>query len=150
MFYALWIPVLFTRRVNEDKEWTLLCPKEAYDHETGKGLMDMWDEESKRMYLRLKFEKKGRKTVKAQQLWFNVLESQMETTGNPYMRYKDHCNRNSNQMNLGSSGCGACSACGNCGAGCGARDSCSSSGDDNKACRTCAAGSAGCGACSPV
>merc|ERR1712137_1419743 len=100
LFYALWIPDLFMRRVKEDKEWTLFCPNEAYDTETGKGLMDVWGLEFESMYTRLEDEKKGRKTVKAQQLWFRILESQMET-GTPYMLYKDHANRKSNQQNLG-------------------------------------------------
>merc|ERR1711957_374055 len=100
LFYALWIPDLFMRRVKEDKEWTLFCPNEAYDKETGKGLMDVWGEEFEQMYTKLEAAGKGRKTVKAQQLWFRILESQMET-GTPYMLYKDHANRKSNQQNLG-------------------------------------------------
>merc|ERR1712242_480225 len=99
LFYALWIPDLFMRRVKEDQDWTLFCPNEAYD-ESGNGLMDVWGEEFDKMYLRLESEQKGRKTVKAQQLWFRILESQMET-GTPYMLYKDHANRKSNQQNLG-------------------------------------------------
>merc|ERR1712238_147876 len=104
LFYALWIPDLFMRRVKEDKEWTLFCPNEAYGKETGKGLMDVWGDDFESMYLRLEAEKKGRKTVKAQQLWFRILESQMET-GTPYMLYKDHANRKSNQQNLGTIHC---------------------------------------------
>merc|ERR1712194_173524 len=104
LFYALWIPDLFMRRVKEDKEWTLFCPNEAYDVEMGKGLMDVWGDEFEQLYTRLEGEGKGRKTVKAQQLWFRVLESQMET-GTPYMLYKDHANRKSNQMNLGTIHC---------------------------------------------
>merc|ERR1712051_92551 len=104
LFYALWIPDLFMRRVKEDKEWTLFCPNEAYDVETGKGLIDVWGGEFEEMYTRLEKEKKGRKTVKAQQLWFRILESQMET-GTPYMLYKDHANRKSNQQNLGTIHC---------------------------------------------
>merc|ERR1712050_636736 len=104
LFYALWIPDLFMRRVKEDKEWTLFCPNEAYDEETGKGLMDVYGEEFEKMYVRLESEKKGRKVVKAQQLWFRILESQMET-GTPYMLYKDHANRKSNQQNLGTIHC---------------------------------------------
>merc|ERR1712238_37155 len=104
LFYALWIPDLFMRRVKEDKEWTLFCPNEAYDKETGKGLMDVWGEDFEALYTRLEAEKKGRKTVKAQQLWFRILESQMET-GTPYMLYKDHANRKSNQQNLGTIHC---------------------------------------------
>merc|ERR1712087_217976 len=92
------------QRVKEDKDWTLFCPNEAYDKESGKGLMDVWGEEFERMYLKLESEKKGRKSVKAQQLWFRVLESQMET-GTPYMLYKDHANRKSNQQNLGTIHC---------------------------------------------
>merc|ERR1712084_27710 len=104
LFYALWIPDLFMRRVKEDKEWTLFCPNEAYDEETGKGLMDVFGEDFEKMYLKLEAERKGMKTVKAQQLWFRVLESQMET-GTPYMLYKDHANRKSNQQNLGTIHC---------------------------------------------
>merc|ERR1719327_2629461 len=81
-------------------DWTLFCPNEAYDVETGKGLIDLWGEEFEALYTKLEAEGKGRKTVKAQQLWFRVLESQMET-GTPYMLYKDHCNRKSSQQNLG-------------------------------------------------
>jgi len=104
LFYGLWIPDLFMRRVKEDKEWTLFCPNEAYDQASGKGLMDVWGEEFDTMYTKLESESKGRKTVKAQQLWFRILESQMET-GTPYMLYKDHANRKSNQQNLGTIHC---------------------------------------------
>jgi len=104
LFYALWIPDLFMRRVKEDTEWTLFCPNEAYDSESGKGLMDVWGKEFEDMYTRLESEKKGRKTIKAQQLWFRILESQMET-GTPYMLYKDHANSKSNQQNLGTIHC---------------------------------------------
>jgi ribonucleoside-diphosphate reductase alpha subunit len=100
LFYGLWIPDLFMRRVKDNGDWTLFCPNEAFDSETGKGLMDVWGVEFDTMYLRLETEKKGRKTVKAQQLWFRILEAQMET-GTPYMLYKDHANRKSNQQNLG-------------------------------------------------
>merc|ERR1712084_69536 len=104
LFYALWIPDLFMRRVKEDKEWTLFCPNEAYDKDSGRGLIDVWGEDFEKMYMRFEEEKKGMKTVKAQQLWFRVLESQMET-GTPYMLYKDHANRKSNQQNLGTIHC---------------------------------------------
>merc|ERR1712013_120637 len=104
LFYALWIPDLFMKRVKEDGEWTLFCPNEAYDQESNKGLMDVWGEEFESMYTRLEAEKKGRKSVKAQQLWFRILESQMET-GTPYMLYKDAANRKSNQQNLGTIHC---------------------------------------------
>jgi len=104
LFYALWIPDLFMRRVKEDKEWTLFCPNEAFDETTGKGLMDVWGDEFEALYTRFEAEGKGRQTVKAQQLWFRILESQMET-GTPYMLYKDHANRKSNQQNLGTIHC---------------------------------------------
>jgi len=104
LFYGLWIPDLFMRRVKEDGEWTLFCPNEAYDQETGKGLIDVWGDDFDAMYVGLEKEQKGRKTVKAQQLWFRILESQMET-GTPYMLYKDQANRKSNQQNLGTIHC---------------------------------------------
>jgi ribonucleoside-diphosphate reductase alpha chain len=104
LFYALWVPDLFMRRVKENAEWTLFCPNEAFDAESGKGLMDMWGEEFERVYVELEKAGKGRKTVNAQQLWFRILESQMET-GTPYMLYKDHANRKSNQQNLGTIHC---------------------------------------------
>jgi len=104
LFYALWIPDLFMRRVRDAGEWTLFCPNEAYDMESGKGLMDVWGEEFEQMYERLEASGRGRKTVKAQQLWFRILESQMET-GTPYMLYKDSANRKSNQKNLGTIHC---------------------------------------------
>merc|ERR1712190_328938 len=100
LFYALWIPDLFMQRVKRNEDWTLFCPNEAFDEETGKGLMDVWGEEFESMYTRLESEGKGRRTVKAQQLWFRVLEAQMET-GTPYMLYKDAANGKSNQQNLG-------------------------------------------------
>merc|ERR1712217_961491 len=100
LVYALWIPDLFMRRVKENGNWTLFCPNEAFDAETGKGLIDVWGEEFEKMYTKLEDAGKGRKTVSAQQLWFRVLESQMET-GTPYMLYKDSANRKSNQQNLG-------------------------------------------------
>merc|ERR1711865_122985 len=104
LFYAMWIPDLFMKRVKEDGDWTLFCPNEAYDKESSKGLMDVWGDEFETMYTRLEKEEKGKKTVKAQQLWFRILESQMET-GTPYMLYKDACNRKSNQQNLGTIHC---------------------------------------------
>merc|ERR1712100_774500 len=104
LFYAMWVPDLFMRRVKENGDWTLFCPNEAYDKESGKGLMDVWGEEFEKMYTELETANKGRKTVKAQQLWFRILESQMET-GTPYMLYKDAANRKSNQQNLGTIHC---------------------------------------------
>merc|ERR1712194_714262 len=99
LFYGLWIPDLFMKRVKENGDWTLFCPNVAYDKDTGKGLVDVWGEEFERMYTRFESEGVG-KTVKAQRLWFRILESQMET-GTPYMLYKDHANGKSNQQNLG-------------------------------------------------
>merc|ERR1719316_1408814 len=100
LFYAMWIPDLFMRRVQEGGNWTLFCPNATMDIETGKTLQDMWGEEFEATYERLEQDGKGRQTIKAQQLWFKVLEAQMET-GTPYMLYKDACNRKSNQQNLG-------------------------------------------------
>jgi len=104
LFYALWIPDLFMKRVKENGDWTLFCPNEAYDVETGKGLMDLWGEKFEELYTRMEAEGRGRKTVKAQHLWFRILESQMET-GTPYMLYKDAANSKSNQQNLGTIHC---------------------------------------------
>merc|ERR1719327_449234 len=104
LFYGLWVPDLFMQRVMDNGDWTLFRPNEAFDRETGKGLPDVWGEEFERMYMRFEQEGIQRKTVKAQHLWFRILESQMET-GTPYMLYKDHCNRKSNQQNLGTINC---------------------------------------------
>merc|ERR1719183_2949750 len=98
LFYGLWIPDLFMERVKEDKEWTFFCPHEA------PGLQDVYGDEFRRLYEQYEKDGRGRKTVKAQQLWFKVLESQMET-GTPYMLYKDACNKKSNQQNLGTINC---------------------------------------------
>jgi len=100
LFYALWIPDLFMKRVEQNADWTLFCPNEAYDPDTEKSLHDVWGAQFDEMYLRLEKENKGKRTIKAQQLWFKILEAQMET-GTPYMLYKDHCNGKSNQQNLG-------------------------------------------------
>ena len=94
LFYAMWIPDLFMKRVEENGEWTLMCPNEC------PGLADKHSEEFEALYTKYESEGKGRKTVKAQDLWFKILESQIET-GTPYMLYKDHANRKSNQKNLG-------------------------------------------------
>lgn len=104
LFYGLWIPDLFMQRVKDNADWTLFCPNEAFDRETGKGLMDVWGDEFEAMYTRFEAEGLGRKTLKAQHLWFRILESQMET-GTPYMLYKDQANRKSNQQNLGTIHC---------------------------------------------
>lgn len=94
LFYALWIPDLFMERVENNEDWTLLCPNEC------PGLSDVYGDEFKRLYEKYEREGKGRRTVKAQDLWFEVLESQIET-GTPYMLYKDAANKKSNQKNLG-------------------------------------------------
>ncbi|WP_037350858.1 ribonucleoside-diphosphate reductase subunit alpha [Saprospira grandis] len=94
LFYALWIPDLFMQRVEQDAEWTLMCPNEC------PGLYDSYGEEFEQRYLAFEAEGKGRQTIKARELWMKILESQIET-GTPYMLYKDHANRKSNQKNLG-------------------------------------------------
>nr|WP_222831693.1 ribonucleoside-diphosphate reductase subunit alpha [Saprospira grandis] len=94
LFYALWIPDLFMQRVEQDAEWTLMCPNEC------PGLYDSYGEEFEKRYLAFEAEGKGRQTIKARELWMKILESQIET-GTPYMLYKDHANRKSNQKNLG-------------------------------------------------
>ncbi len=94
LFYALWIPDLFMKRVKENGEWTLMCPHEC------PGLSDTHSAEFEKLYLKYEKEGKGRKTIKAQDLWFKILESQIET-GTPYMLYKDSANAKSNQQNLG-------------------------------------------------
>merc|ERR550537_380302 len=104
LFYGLWIPDLFMKRVKDNSEWTLFCPNEAFDQETGKRLFEVWGAEFEELYERMEKEGKGRQTIKAQALWFKILESQMET-GTPYMLYKDHCNGKSNQQNLGTIRC---------------------------------------------
>jgi ribonucleoside-diphosphate reductase alpha chain len=94
LFLALWIPDLFMKRVEQNGEWTLMCPNEC-PH-----LFDSYGEEFERLYEGYEKANKGRKTVKARELWEKILESQIET-GNPYMLYKDAANRKSNQKNLG-------------------------------------------------
>merc|ERR1719161_3020122 len=74
LFYALWIPDLFMKRVKENKDWTLFCPNEAYDYDTGKRLYELWGAEFEALYERLEKDGKGRQTIKAQQLWFKILE----------------------------------------------------------------------------
>ena len=94
LFYAMWIPDLFMKRVEENGSWSLFSPDEAPNlHET-------YGEEFEKLYTKYEKEGKARKTVKAQDLWFEILESQIET-GNPYILYKDHANNKSNQKNLG-------------------------------------------------
>ena len=94
LFYALWIPDLFMQRVEENGMWSLFCPNEA------PGLADTCGPAFKELYERYEKEGKARKSVRAQTLWFAILESQTET-GVPYMLYKDACNLKSNQQNLG-------------------------------------------------
>jgi ribonucleoside-diphosphate reductase alpha chain len=94
LFYALWVPDLFMKRVEEGGDWSLFCPHEA------PGLSDCHSEEFEALYERYEREGRARKKVKAQELWFTIIESQIET-GTPYILYKDACNRKSNQKNLG-------------------------------------------------
>ena len=94
LFYALWIPDLFMKRVEEDSTWTLMCPNEC------PGLYDTYGADFEALYHKYESEGKGRKTIKARELWHKVLEAQIET-GTPYMLYKDACNAKSNQKNLG-------------------------------------------------
>ena len=94
LFTALWIPDLFMKRIEENGDWSLFCPNEA------PGLSECWGDEFEALYERYEEEGKARKTLKAQELWFEILDSQIET-GGPFMVYKDACNRKSNQQNLG-------------------------------------------------
>lgn len=94
LFMALWIPDLFMKRVESNGEWSLLCPNEC------PGLADCWGDDFERLYGQYESEGRAKKTIKAQDLWFKILESQIET-GTPYMLYKDACNGKSNQQNLG-------------------------------------------------
>jgi ribonucleoside-diphosphate reductase alpha chain len=94
LFFAVWIPDLFMQRVENNEMWSLFCPNEA------PGLADVWGEDFERLYDKYEKEGKYRKQVKAQDLWFEILESQIET-GTPYILYKDAANRKSNQRNLG-------------------------------------------------
>ena len=94
LFYALWIPDLFMERIDRNESWTLMCPNEC------PGLADVWGSEFRELYEKYEKEGRGRKTVEARKLWFQILDAQMET-GTPYLLYKDACNRKSNQQNLG-------------------------------------------------
>ena len=94
LFLALWIPDLFMKRVEKNGDWTLMCPSEC------PGLADCYGDEFEALYEKYEREGRGRKTIRAQKLWYAILEAQTET-GNPFMLYKDHCNRKSNQKNLG-------------------------------------------------
>jgi len=94
LFFAMWLNDLFMERVESDGDWTLMCPSEC------PGLSDCYGKEFEALYTKYEKAGKGRKTIKAQELWFAILESQIET-GTPYMLYKDACNEKSNQKNLG-------------------------------------------------
>ncbi|KAI1341776.1 ribonucleotide reductase [Xylariaceae sp. FL0016] len=94
LFLALWIPDLFMKRVEKNGEWTLMCPNEC------PGLADIYGDEFEALYEKYEAEGRGRQTIKAQKLWYAILEAQTET-GNPFMLYKDAANRKSNQKNLG-------------------------------------------------
>jgi ribonucleoside-diphosphate reductase alpha chain len=94
LFYALWVPDLFMKRVKENGNWSLFCPNEA------PGLFETYGKQFEALYEQYEQEGRARRTVKAQELWFAILESQIET-GTPYILYKDACNEKSNQKNLG-------------------------------------------------
>ena len=94
LFYALWIPDLFMKRVEADGDWTFMCPNEC------PGLFECWGDKFDALYEKYEKEGRGRKTIKAQWLWGQIVDSQIET-GTPYMLFKDACNRKSNQQNLG-------------------------------------------------
>uniref|UniRef100_A0A6N2NGU1 Ribonucleoside-diphosphate reductase n=1 Tax=Salix viminalis TaxID=40686 RepID=A0A6N2NGU1_SALVM len=94
LFLALWIPDLFMERVRGDGRWSLFCPNEA------PGLADCWGQEFEKLYTQYESEDRAKKIISARKLWFEILNSQIET-GTPYMLFKDSCNRKSNQQNLG-------------------------------------------------
>ena len=94
LFFAMWTSDLFMKRVEEDSTWTLMCPNEC------PGLDEVYGEEFEALYISYEAQGKGRKTIRARELWEKILESQIET-GTPYMLYKDAANRKSNQKNLG-------------------------------------------------
>ena len=94
LFYAMWIPDLFMKRVKADSTWSLFCPNEC------PGLDDCYGEKFEALYQRYEAEGKARKVIQARDLWLNIIESQIET-GTPYILYKDACNEKSNQKNLG-------------------------------------------------
>ncbi|SPP81602.1 ribonucleoside-diphosphate reductase large subunit [Drosophila guanche] len=98
LFYALWIPDLFMKRVEANEDWSLMCPHKC------PGLQDVWGEQFEELYVKYEQEGRANRTVKAQSLWFAIIESQVET-GNPYMLFKDSCNRKSNQQNVGTIKC---------------------------------------------
>lgn len=99
LFYGLWIPDLFMKRVAAEESWSLMCPHQC------PGLSDCWGEVFEQLYTRYEREGKFIRQVPARQLWYAIMEAQVET-GTPYMMYKDACNRKSNQQNLGTIHCG--------------------------------------------
>ncbi|OAD60109.1 Ribonucleoside-diphosphate reductase large subunit [Eufriesea mexicana] len=98
LFYALWIPDLFMKRVLNNEKWSLMCPHES------PGLHDVWGDEFEALYIRYENEKIYKRQIQARELWTAILVAQVET-GTPYMLYKDHCNRKSNHKNLGTIKC---------------------------------------------
>ena len=89
LFYALWVPDLFMKRVEADGDWTLMCPAEC------PGLPDVYGDEFDQLYTKYESEGRGRETLKARELWHHIIQTQIET-GTPYMLYKDACNKKSN------------------------------------------------------
>jgi len=94
LFYALWISDLFMERVKTNEKWSLFCPYEC------PGLADVYGDKFKELYEKYESKGKARNTVNARDLWFKILDAQMET-GTPYILYKDAANKKSNQQNLG-------------------------------------------------
>ena len=94
LFYGLWVPDLFMERIRDGGDWSLFCPDEC------PGLSNVYGEEFKNLYQKYELEGKARKTIKVRDLWFKILDAQMET-GTPYLCYKDAANNKSNQKNLG-------------------------------------------------
>ncbi len=94
LFTAMWIPDLFMKRVEQDKQWSLFCPNEC------PGLDECWGEKFEALYEKYESEGRARRVLRAQELWFKILDSQIET-GTPYILFKDACNGKSNQQNLG-------------------------------------------------
>ena len=94
LFYALWIPDLFMKKIKENEDWCLFCPDEC------PGLSDVYGDEFETLYHKYESEGREKHKMKARDLWFKVLDSQMET-GTPYLLYKDACNKKSNQQNIG-------------------------------------------------
>ncbi|HXH30103.1 MAG TPA: ribonucleoside-diphosphate reductase subunit alpha [Bacteriovoracaceae bacterium] len=94
LFYALWVNDLFMKRVESDAEWSLFCPNKS------PGLADCFGEKFEKLYVQYEMEGRAHKTLKARDLWYKIIQSQIET-GSPFMLYKDHANEKSNQKNLG-------------------------------------------------